>query len=573
MTAYGYWYYHDRAGVKTSDPYYLVELVDEGGNSLGYDYVDSDGYWEIVVDPAPSGQVRSRFYAYNNYDWNELKTIVPEGDSDGRSSVYYTYSDLYSATDGLLNMDSWWVKPEDERNKAYWIVRDLSVAYLTPPWGATLPGACTVKWGPDSIDGTFYRPGEYVHLKADDPWSYHNVMHEYGHNVMWNVYGGWMPASSCPDPHYMFGEEEVGCAWKEGWATSFAIICSDDPVYKWPDDGGKVDLENQGYWDSWPDGADVEGRIAGALYDLYDWSDDGEDIYWLGINDIWDTMTNEQSSTYEEFYADWKRLYHDLDAFQDCSRQNTIDFFLPPVNDACDQAIAISQTPYTYTLSTLNATSWGDPVPSCSDFADAGQRGVWFRYTPSSDGVMTLDTIGSNFDTMLTVYTGSCSVLSEIACNDDDYLSSLYSRISDLHVRKSSTYYILASGWAANFGWLTLNLEFTSSTIHDVTLTSLTASPNPANKGQTVTFTYTVQNLGNMTETNLTFKLSYGSAVLGTTQTVGSLTAGQQVTKTMTVKVPKRQKSGDYLITGTVSTVSGETDTANNSQTVKVTVK
>jgi len=186
---------------------------------------------------------------------------------------------------------------------------------------------------------------------------------------------------------------------------------------------------------------------------------------------------------------------------------------------------------------------------------------------------MTLDTIGSNFDTMLTVYTGSCSVLSEIACNDDDYLSSLYSRISDLHVRKSSTYYILASGWAANFGWLTLNLEFTSSTIHDVTLTSLTASPNPANKGQTVTFTYTVQNLGNMTETNLTFKLSYGSAVLGTTQTVGSLTAGQQVTKTMTVKVPKRQKSGDYLITGTVSTVSGETDTANNSQTVKVTVK
>jgi uncharacterized membrane protein len=60
---------------------------------------------------------------------------------------------------------------------------------------------------------------------------------------------------------------------------------------------------------------------------------------------------------------------------------------------------------------------------------------------------------------------------------------------------------------------------------------------------------------------------------LGKPQSVGTLAAGQQTTKTMKVTVPRRQRSGDYLITGAVSTVSGETNTANNKATVKVTVR
>ncbi len=108
--------------------------------------------------------------------------------------------------------------------------------------------------------------------------------------------------------------------------------------------------------------------------------------------------------------------------------------------------------------------------------------------------------------------------------------------------------------------------------IHDVAVTSLSASPNPASKGQKVTVTYTIKNKGTVTENGLTFQLSYGSTMLGQRQTVGSLDAGQETTKTMTVVVPKKQRSGDYLITGTVSKVPGETDTAN-SATVKVTVR
>jgi len=67
--------------------------------------------------------------------------------------------------------------------------------------------------------------------------------------------------------------------------------------------------------------------------------------------------------------------------------------------------------------------------------------------------------------------------------------------------------------------------------------------------------------------------LTYNGQPVGQPKTIASLGAGQQTSGTIRIKVPRRQKTGDYLITGTVSTVTGETNTTNNSQTVKVTVK
>src|SRR6266487_609356 len=48
---------------------------------------------------------------------------------------------------------------------------------------------------------------------------------------------------------------------------------------------------------------------------------------------------------------------------------------------------------------------------------------VWYRYAPASNGWLTIDTFGSNYDTVLEVFTGPASptfaTLSSIACNDD----------------------------------------------------------------------------------------------------------------------------------------------------------
>ncbi len=108
---------------------------------------------------------------------------------------------------------------------------------------------------------------------------------------------------------------------------------------------------------------------------------------------------------------------------------------------------------------------------------------------------------------------------------------------------------------------------------HDLAVTSFSAAPNPANRGSTVTFSYTVTNQGNQMESELAFRLTYNGKALGRPQRINRLGAGQSKSGTINVKVPSNTQPGDYLITGQVSQDSHETDTADNSQTVNVTVQ
>jgi hypothetical protein len=115
----------------------------------------------------------------------------------------------------------------------------------------------------------------------------------------------------------------------------------------------------------------------------------------------------------------------------------------PPVNDSCAGAIALSPgTPYT--VNTAAATSAGDPAPVCQ--ASFG-KGVWFTYTPSSSGTVTISTCGSDFDTVLAVYSGSCGALTPFACNDDNGPACATTRASvSFSATSGTTYLILAGG-------------------------------------------------------------------------------------------------------------------------------
>jgi HYR domain/Immunoglobulin domain/Immune inhibitor A-like, MAM domain len=89
-----------------------------------------------------------------------------------------------------------------------------------------------------------------------------------------------------------------------------------------------------------------------------------------------------------------------------------------PVNDNCTGAIALSSG-QTVTIDTSGATATGDLLPTCqSSFG----KGVWFTYTPTTDGPITVSTCGSDFDTVLEVFTGLCHILTPLsgACNDDN---------------------------------------------------------------------------------------------------------------------------------------------------------
>ncbi len=129
-----------------------------------------------------------------------------------------------------------------------------------------------------------------------------------------------------------------------------------------------------------------------------------------------------------------------------------------PTNDQCGGAIVISSSAYTNTQSTINATSTGDPTPSCvSSFG----RGVWYNYMAPGNGVVAVDTYGSSFDTVLALYSGSCTTLTPLACNDDSG-GTLQSSISN-SVHAGTSYYLLVGGYGGSSGSLVLHLRFTEA--------------------------------------------------------------------------------------------------------------
>ena len=83
-------------------------------------------------------------------------------------------------------------------------------------------------------------------------------------------------------------------------------------------------------------------------------------------------------------------------------------------------------------------------------------HGVWYQFTAPVNGLLIVDTFGSDFDTGLAIYTGSCDALTEVACNDDT--GGVTSQVT-LPTTAGTTYSILAGGYSSDAGNLVLHLN------------------------------------------------------------------------------------------------------------------
>lgn len=114
-------------------------------------------------------------------------------------------------------------------------------------------------------------------------------------------------------------------------------------------------------------------------------------------------------------------------------------------NDGCAGAIPMTEG-VTYEINTIPATTTGDPGAACSG---ALGNGVWYTFTPAHNGVVLISTCGSDYDTMLQVFTGNCGALSPVpeGCNDNDGpgCPGLQSAVS-FNGTAGTTYRILAGG-------------------------------------------------------------------------------------------------------------------------------
>ena len=139
----------------------------------------------------------------------------------------------------------------------------------------------------------------------------------------------------------------------------------------------------------------------------------------------------------------------------------------PPVNDLCSNAIPVLAGSPAACGSTICATPspLGSIPPPCGGSADTPD--VWYTFTPQCDGPVTVDTCGvctnqgAPFDTVLSIYSGSCEALTQLACNDDTGgACGLQSRVT-FTASAGTTYRIRVSGFAGTTGQFRLNVNQT----------------------------------------------------------------------------------------------------------------
>ena len=124
-------------------------------------------------------------------------------------------------------------------------------------------------------------------------------------------------------------------------------------------------------------------------------------------------------------------------------------------NDECHTAISMLCTPFVDTRPTTASTTASNEIASCADGVGGG---VWYSFDAVEDGWLTLDTVGSDFDTAVAIFTGDCGALVEIGCNDD--AGAVTTSRLDAAVTAGVRYLILVGGPNDARGSLVLSASF-----------------------------------------------------------------------------------------------------------------
>jgi len=134
--------------------------------------------------------------------------------------------------------------------------------------------------------------------------------------------------------------------------------------------------------------------------------------------------------------------------------------------DECSNAIVVTaNTPVSVDTATMTASA----SPPSSIIGPCGfmnwgatTKDAWFRFDAPADGRLTALLCGSNYDTSVVMYQGSCGSLFRIACDDDDCQPSgptYQSKIMD-QVVTAGPVYIRVGGYETAIGTAVLDVQF-----------------------------------------------------------------------------------------------------------------
>ena len=340
LTVTGCFYYVDADGSTVAARNVWVRVWDD-------DLLFDDLLWSSVV---PSSGC-----------WVASGLTMEEGFPDGNQDIYVQYAAWTNPAgkviDGFYNyysvstpvtyevstsfFDSGsWLPPADANYRAAFRV----YAYLEEAWQFD----CTVGVGQDCFaeptleamvpaGGTYYSTLDKrirIEVNGDYDRSRDVVTHERGHWVMDRLLyedGYWPPGSG--GPHTWCGTYTSGLAWTEGWASFYALVKGNwlDPSDTSFEYGSGWSTEVESGLSCSPSvvGDSNEYRVVGALWDLWDGSMDGKDVYSTPWDRVWRVADDCAHATFRAFYdaaCSWVSHGESRSALLFPAWQNYIDY-------------------------------------------------------------------------------------------------------------------------------------------------------------------------------------------------------------------------------------------------------
>jgi len=113
-----------------------------------------------------------------------------------------------------------------------------------------------------------------------------------------------------------------------------------------------------------------------------------------------------------------------------------------PSNDGPGRAKVATGVGYTDSVNVSQATSGRRDPTNCANNAS-----VWYEYTAGTTERINVNTSGSNYDTVIGVYTGTRDALTRVRCVDDDFT---FQAGLDLEVEAGTTYYFMVAACCGN---------------------------------------------------------------------------------------------------------------------------
>jgi hypothetical protein len=306
ITVTGYcWYYYNET-LRLPITRARVEIYDNettGIDFLGWNYTDYNGYFTFgpISNNDGPGEDGLDIIVIVMATSSAARVITPTG------GIYAAQSPTFwNCSDGpffrhfitpYAQRGAWWIFSYHFGLTRGWYYLSNTVGYNTPQ--------VTARWPYETRP--HYHPGGEIHLPDWACWWPDMILHEYGHHVMYSLYG-YIPATM--ENHTIQKISNSTTAWAEGWADFFPLAVFNNPVFTWANATHYADINLEAptwCWSQygWDEGDKVEGRVAGALWDIFDPTPDGYDTFSDGFTHIWHLLSTQTDNTFKEFWQEW----------------------------------------------------------------------------------------------------------------------------------------------------------------------------------------------------------------------------------------------------------------------------